>query len=70
MKAVVATPPWVYCLLFLVVSAPGYLVWSLYPAVAASTAEGRVKQLGLVFAITGLPLVVILIALLVRRFRR
>jgi len=63
------TPIWVYAVVVLVVLAPGYLVWSLYPAVAAGTEEGRERQLALIFAITGLPLVVILLVLLVRRLR-
>ena len=61
------TPIWVYAVVVLVVVAPGYFVWSLYPAVAARTEEGRERQLALIFTITGLPLVVILLALFVRR---
>ena len=58
---------WVYVILLLVVMAPGYLVWSLYPAVAAGTVEGRKRQLAVIFAITSLPLVVILLAVSIRR---
>lgn len=63
-------PAWLWPLLFLVVVAPGFLVWRLFPDVAASTEEGRERQLLTIFAITGLPLVLTLLGLILRRWTR
>jgi hypothetical protein len=52
--------PWLYIILFLIVIAPGYLVWSRYPDIAAERSEGRDKQLTLIFLIAALPLIAVL----------
>jgi hypothetical protein len=62
--------PWLYIILFLIVVAPGYLVWSRYPDIAAETSEGRDRQLTLIFLIATLPLVAVLAGIWIPKLLR